>query len=117
MTQYNPWQIAEHAAKNSRASPDKALSLIDRVGSTVPNEMRTTKKNNIFNREQKAVSVNRRSKSPVKRKADVHEDGEVRTKENDVEVGEVVEGAGELEEGFEEVIQDGKVWKMRKLDD
>ena len=52
----------------------------------------------------------------VKRKAETLEDGQVKPTKEDVELGEVVEDTdAELGDEFEEVIQGGRVLKMRRL--
>ena len=55
-------------------------------------------------------------RSPVKRKAEVLEDGQVQIGAVDVEAGELVEdGDVDLGDDFEEVIQGGKAVKMRRV--
>ncbi len=58
-------------------------------------------------------------KAPLeKRKAEVLEDGQVERVPEDVEPGEVVEeDDAALGEEFEEVIQDGRVSKTRRVED
>ena len=111
--QYNPWQVAEHAARQTRASLDENSSSARLLTSS----RGQNQKRKLEGRDRNVASIAEGSRSPVKRKAAESEDGELRIGGGDVEAGEIVEDQdADLGDEFEEVIQDGRVMKMRRVE-
>jgi len=119
--QYNPWQIAEHAARDSqKVSKESAAKGQELQADGTPSASPAQNpKRRLESRERKAASMQKKQPgSPVKRKANLLEDGQVERSAIDVESGEVVEDEGvDLGDDFEEVIEDGRVVKMRRVED
>lgn len=129
--QYNPIQLAEKtaAARDASAKPATEYDATEPSGEAAHNADKPSRASiKHAGRDARASEIANRAAqpaqppSPYKRKMDIDEleEGEAGPKTaDDVEEGEMVEGsAGYALEGeeWEEVITDGKVLKMRKVD-
>ncbi|ORY35740.1 hypothetical protein BCR39DRAFT_511850 [Naematelia encephala] len=128
---FNPWELAEHLAKGKAASESTTIDTNTNANTApapAPSTEPTTAPQSRSAQNQAARSERAAqlkldttdTQSVIKRKVEDAEleEGEQTITAEDVEGGEVVEDErAELGEGFEEVIEGGRVLKMRKVEE